>query len=398
MTPNSNIIASFLVIMFLFAFQGLDAQEKTGDFRRVDELALRIPDSQTRTTREIAVYITSNFSSQTDRSRAIFVWVATTIQYDVDNMFAINFYQNTDEIIKEALSGRKGVCQHFAELYSAIANQSGLKTFVVSGYTKQNGSVDYLPHAWCASQIDSVWYLIDPTWGSGYISKGKFVRKINDNYFKAKPEKLISSHMPFDPLWQFLNYPVTSQEFYEGRTTTNTSKPFFDYPDTLKQFEQESRIGKLTASSRRIEQNGVRNSLIFDRLKHNRREIEYYNDSLRVEMYNSAVYNYNDGINHLNRFIDYRNRQFTPKKQENEIREMVNQAEWSLANARLKLQAIQNPDSSTAASILQLNRSIDEAMMNLNEQRIFVDKYFKTGKLLRKSLFYKYTWMGIPLN
>ena len=398
MTPNSNIIASFLVIMFLFAFQGLDAQDQTADFRRVDDLALRIPDSQTRTTREIAVYITSNFSSQTDRSRAIFVWVATTIQYDVDNMFAINFYQNTDEIIKEALSGRKGVCQHFAELYSAIANQSGIKTYVVAGYTKQNGSVDYLPHAWCASQIDSVWYLIDPTWGSGYISKGKFVRKINDNYFKAKPEKLISSHMPFDPLWQFLNYPVTSQEFYEGRTATNTSKPFFDYPDTLKRFEQEPKIGKLTASSRRIEQNGVRNSLIFDRLKHNRREIEYYNDSLRVEMYNSAVYNYNDGINHLNRFIDYRNRQFTPKKQENEIREMVNQAEWSLANARLKLQAIQNPDSSTAASILQLNRSIDEAMMNLNEQRIFVDKYFKTGKLLRKSLFYKYTWMGIPLN
>ncbi len=398
MTLNSKITTRFLAIILLLTCPGLDAQDQIADFRRVDELALRLPDSQTRTTREISGYITSNFSSQTDRSRAIFVWVATSIQYDVDNMFAINFYQGADEIINEALSRRKGVCQHFAELYSAIANQSGIKTYVVTGYTKQNGSVDYLPHAWCASLIDSVWYLIDPTWGSGFISNGKFVRKINDNYFKAKPEKLISSHMPFDPLWQFLNYPVTSQEFYEGRTTTNTSKPFFDYPDTLKRFEQESRIGKLTASSRRIEQNGIRNSLIYDRLQHNRREIEYYNDSLRVEIYNSAVYHYNDGINHLNRFIDYRNRQFTPKKQENEIREMVSQAEWSLENARLKLQAIQNPDSNTAASILQLNRSIDEAMMNLNEQRIFVDKYFKTGKLLRKSLFYKYTWMGIPLN
>lgn len=398
MTLNSKIITRFLAIILLLTCPGLEAQQKPENFRLIDELALRIPDSQTRTTQGIAGYITSNFSSQTDRSRAIFAWVATRIQYDVDNMFAINFYQGADEIIKEALSGRKGVCQHFAELYSAIANHSGIKTFVVSGYTKQNGAVDYLPHAWCASQIDSVWYLIDPTWGSGYISKGKFVRKINDNYFKAKPENLITSHMPFDPLWQLLYYTVTSQEFYEGRTTTNTSKPFFDYPDTLKRFEQESRIGKLIASSRRIEQNGVRNSLIFDRLKHNRREIEYYNDSLRVEMYNSAVYHYNDGINHLNRFIDYRNRQFTPKKQESEIREMVNLAEWSLGNARLKLQAIQNPDSNTAASILQLNRSIDEAMMNLNEQRIFVDKYFKTGKLLRKSLFYKYTWMGIPLN
>ena len=398
MTLNSKITAKFLGIILLLTCPGLDAQQKPENFRLIDDLALRIPDSQTRTTREISGYITSNFSSQTDRSRAIFVWVATSIQYDVDNMFAINFNQGADEIIKEALSRRKGVCQHFAELYSAIANQSGVKTYVVSGYTKQNGSVDYLPHAWCASLIDSVWYLTDPTWGSGYISKGKFVRNINDNYFKAKPDKLISSHMPFDPLWQFLNYPVTSQEFYEGRTTTNTSKPFFDYPDTLKRFEQESKIGKLIASSRRIEQNGVRNSLISDRLQHNRREIEFYNDSLRVEIYNSAVYHYNDGINHLNRFIDYRNRQFTPKKQENEIREMVSQAEWSLENARLKLQAIQNPDSNTAASILQLNRSIDEAMMNLNEQRIFVDKYFKTGKLLRKSLFYKYTWMGIPLN
>jgi len=391
-------MARLMVIMILFSWLSLDAQDNTADFRRVDELAIRIPDSQTRTTRGIAGYITSNFSSQTDRSRAIFAWVATSIQYDVDNMFAINFYQDADEIIKEALTRRKGVCQHFAELYSAIANQSGLKTYVVSGYTKQNGSVDYLPHAWCASLIDSVWYLVDPTWGSGFISNGRFVRKINDNYFKVKPEKLISSHMPFDPLWQLLNYPVTSQEFYEGRTAIDRSKPFFDYPDSIKRFGQESKIGRLIASSRRIEQNGVRNSLIFDRLKHNRREIEYYNDSLRVEMYNSAVYHYNDGINHLNRFIDYRNRQFTPKKQENEIREMVNQAEWSLANARLKLQAIQNPDSNTAASILQLGRSIDEAMMNLNEQRIFVDKYFKTGKLLRKSLFYKYTWMGIPLN
>lgn len=316
---------------------------------------------------------------------------------EFDNMFAVNFYQRTDEIIKEALSKRKGVCQHFAELYSAIANQSGIKTYVISGYTKQNGSVDYLPHAWCASLIDSAWYLIDPTWGSGYIYNSKFIRKLNDNYFKAKPEKMISSHMPFDPLWQLLNYPVTSQEFYEGRTATDTRKPYFNYLDTLKQSEQESRIGRLIGSRRRIEKNGVRNSLVSDRMQHIRHEIVYYYDSIRVETYNSAVYHYNDGVNPLNRFIDYRNRQFTPKKEEPEIREMINQAEWSLANARLKLQEIQDPDSNTAASILQLSQSIDEAMLNLNEQRLFVDKYFKTGKMFRKSLFYKYTWMGIPL-
>ena len=37
----------------------------------------------------------------------------------------------------------------------------------------------------------------------------------DDDYFMMKPEKAIKSHMPFDPLWQFLNYPITSTEFYE---------------------------------------------------------------------------------------------------------------------------------------------------------------------------------------
>jgi hypothetical protein len=46
--------------------------------------------------------------------------------------------------------------------------------------------------------------------------------------------------------------------------------------------------------------------------------------------------------------------------------------------------------------MMQLNKSLDEATFNLNEQKVFLDKYFSTGKLFRKSLFYKYTWMGIP--
>jgi hypothetical protein len=35
---------------------------------------------------------------------------------------------------------------------------------------------------------------------------------------------------------------------------------------------------------------------------------------------------------------------------------------------------------------------------NLNEQKVFLDKYFSSGKLFRKSPFYKYTWMGIPIG
>ncbi|OJX83246.1 MAG: hypothetical protein BGP01_08175 [Paludibacter sp. 47-17] len=376
----------------------LKAQKKNNEFSQVDKIALQIPDSLSGSTIGISDYINSNFISQTEKSRAIFIWITTNIQYDIENMFAINFYQNTNEIIDKVLITRKGICMHYAELYHSIANQVGIKSYVVSGYTKQNGFVDYIPHAWIASFIDSTWYLVDPTWGSGYIQNAKFVKKTNDYYFRTRPEQMVKSHMPFDPLWQFLNYPVTNQEFYEGKTGLNKTKPYFNYQDTLSQFERETEIEKLESSSRRIEKNGVKNSLVFDRLQHNKREMEYYYNKIRVETYNSAVNHYNDGINQLNRFIDYRNKQFTPKKPDSEIREMVDLPEKSFINSREKLKEIKKPDPNTANSMIQLNKSIDEAMLNLNEQKAFLDKYFSTGKMFRKSLFYKYTWMGIPLN
>jgi transglutaminase/protease-like cytokinesis protein 3 len=387
--------------LFIFSLLLLATEVKaqtTKNYDQVDQTVLQIPDHLTKSTHDIADYIKQHFDNPEDRSRAVFVWVARNIQYDLANMFAINFYENTSEIINDVLKNRKGVCMHFAELYNDIANQTGIKSYVITGYTKQNGFVDYIPHAWCASLIGSDWYLFDPTWGSGYVQNEKFVKKLNNYYFKTKPEQLISSHMPFDPLWQFLNYPVTNQEFYEGKTTMNEAKPKFNYLDSLKQYEQGSETERLVSSARRIEKNGVRNSMISDRLQHIKREIEYHQNKQIVDTFNAATSLYNSGVNQLNQFINYRNNQFSPSKPDNEIQEMVDVAEKSFLSSRDKLKEIKNPDSNVSGSITQLNRSIDEAMKNLTEQKAFLDKYFKTGKMFRKSLFYKYKWMGIPLN
>jgi hypothetical protein len=387
----------FITLILLSFFLGLDAQ-KGSDIFPVDKIALQIPDSLTTTTSGIARYINSNFSNQKDKSRAIFIWIVKNVQYDIENMFAINFYQNPKEIVNKVLNTKKGICMHYAELFNDLANQVGIKSFVISGYTKQNGFVDYIPHAWCAGLIDSTWFLFDPTWGSGYVQNAKFIKQVNNYYFMTIPEQLIKTHMPFDPLWQFLNYPITNQEFYESKFQINRAKPFFNYNDTLSNYEKESEIEQLQSSFNRIEANGVKNSLIFDRLQHNKREIEYYNNKMLVERFNGATNLYNEGIIQLNRFIDYRNKQFTPKKTDLEIKQMVDVAESSLNSSRDKLKEIKNPDSNIATSMLQLNRSIEEAMINLNEQKAFLDKYFSTGKVFRKSLLYKYTWMGIPIG
>jgi len=386
-----------LIISLLILFSGQKIQ-KQNIYENVDSKVSQIPDSLTQSTAGIAGYINSNFSEQTDKSRAVFIWIALNIQYDVENMFAVNFALDTAEIVDKVLKTRKGICRHYAELFHDIARQVGIRNYVISGYTKQQGFVDYLPHAWCAGLIDSTWYLFDPTWGSGYIQNSKFIKKVNNKYFKAKPEQMIKSHMPFDPLWQFQNYPLRNQDFYEEKFKTDNTKPYFNFSDTLDRFEHESAIDRLISVGNRIERNGVKNALIFNELQENRREIEYYRSKAMIETYNKAAYTYNEGVGQLNRFIAYRNNQFKPQMPDSAIQQMVDTTQYSFELSRLHLSTIKNPDANMLTAISQLNQAIDEAMLNLNEQKAFLQKYFKTAKLFRKTLFYKYTWMGIPLN
>jgi len=391
-----------LIIILIIMVQTLYAQKVTlKEYSAIDKKALLLPDSLTKTTEDIAGYIRLNFKTDHEKSRAIFIWVASNIQYDVDNMFAINFDEKTEEKISKPLKTRKGICENYAALFNDICSKVGLKSYVVVGYTRMNGDVNTIPHAWCAALIDSSLYLFDPTWGSGYVNDSKFYRKINNDYFKVNSSSLINSHMPFDYLWQFVNYPVTNQEFYEGKTQQNKSKPFFNFADSLKVYESLSHFQQLEAAARRVEKNGVKNSMIFDMLKHIKIEIEnikavaeYEIQSRNVNLYNLAVVDFNEGVNYYNDFIRYQNKQFTPLKSDQEIQSMIDSTDHKHKDAKVKLAGIEKPDANLALMCLQINKSLDEASTQLQEQKDWLQKYFAKGKLGRKSMFYE--WSGKP--
>ncbi|MFZ4741309.1 MAG: transglutaminase domain-containing protein [Bacteroidales bacterium] len=389
------------ILFFIITTQAIFAQKgSVNEFASIDKKAQQLPDSLTKTTKDIASFITAYFTTDKDKSRAIFIWVVSNIQYDIDNMFAINFYEKKEDKISKPLITRKGICENYASLFTDICLKSGLKSFVIEGYTKQNGFTDYIPHAWCATLIDSTWFLFDPTWGSGYVSNGKFFKKVNNDYYKASPSSLIKSHIPFDYLWQFLNYPITNQEFYEGKTQQNISKPYFNFKDTIQEYEKQNHTEQLISSAYRVEKNGVKNSLVFDRLQHLKLEIENDKQTKIVNLYNSAVLDYNDGINGFNDFINYRNQQFTPMRTDPEIQNMLDIADNKLKEAMIKLGQISNPDVNTKNMILQLSKSIVEASSHIKEQQEWLKVYFSKGKSKRKSMFYerKITWFGLPLN
>jgi len=364
----------------------------------IDKKALQVPDTSTTTTEGIAAYINANFSRNSDKARAAFIWIATNIQYDIANMFAINFYEKKEEKIAKPLRTRKGICENYAALFTDICSRAGVRTFTVEGYTKQNGFADYIPHAWCAAFIDTAWFLFDPTWGSGYVSNGKFFTKINNDYFQVRPSVFVRTHMPFDYLWQFLSYPVSNQEFYEGKTEQNKTKPLFNYSDSISAFEKLSEPEAWQAEADRIEKNGVKNSMIFDRLQHLRREIETERQSSIVSRYNSALGDFNKSISSFNAFIDYHNKQFQPMKPDPEIQAMLDASDRPLTEASSKLDQIKGADLNTSALIASFRKQITDLKARIDEQQEWLKKYFSKGKSGRKSMFTKYTWFGIPLN
>jgi len=389
--------STILIVSILLSAIGIQAQN-IPDYSQTDKRMGLISPTKAKTVDDIAAYIKINFKTDEQKSRAAYYWLSQNIVYDVENMNVVNFYENEQQLIDEALKNHKGVCMHFATLFSWICNRAGVECFLVSGFTRQNGKIDALPHAWNAALVNSKWELFDPTWGAGYILNGKYVRRLSNVFFNTLPEEFIKSHNPFDPIWQLLNYPITNSEFVQNKITINTKKPFVNFKDSIDVFKKLSIVEQLQASNRRMKENGIENSILQKRYTDIVSQIGRNLKGEMIDIYNQAVLKCNEGGNDLNEFINYRNKQFTPIKPDPVIKLMVDRIEDSFSASRILLNKMTYSDPSIESLKQQLIKSIETATENLNEQKKFLDKYFSTSKLFRKSLFYKYSVMGIPVN
>ena len=368
-----------IAILLIGLLTPLMAQKATG-YAAISKTMSRIPDSLTRSTRGIASYVNSKFPTQREQSRAIFIWIARNISYNFDSLFTNRYGETPSEVSERILRTRVGVCLNFATLFNEISNKAGIRSYLIQGYTKQGGRVDYLPHVWCAGYLDSAWYLTDPTWGAGYVYKGRFVNQVNNFYFMADPEDLIRSHMPFDPVWQLLYHPLTHQEFYKSYFRVDKNRPYFNFPDSLAVFERASELDRAISAARRIEKYGVKNDFIATKLRVLKGEIVYYRNKTATERYDSAVNRYNEGIIMLNRFIHIRNEQFQPVKDSLHFRQLLDSTEYHFMSAMQTLAGINAPEESIAVSVIQLNNAISGTMMILNEQKAFLDSTLRNRR------------------
>lgn len=356
----------FILLFSLFSvFHCVHAQKGTG-YNYISRVIHRIPESATWSTDGIADYINANFSNDRDKSRAIFLWISRNIEYNFDSIITNSIYETPSEVSQRILKTRTGVCLNFAHLFNELSNKSGIKSYVITGYTKQFGKVDFLPHIWCASYIDTAWYVFDPTWGSGYVSRGRYIKQVNGYYFMARPERIIRSHMPFDPMWQFLNYPITHAEFKKRGYKGDTARPYFNFKDTLKTWENSSDLERASSSARRVEQSGVTNNFVSAKLRVLKGEAEYLSNRHAAERYDSAVKHYNEGIRVFNNFIILRNEQVTDSIL---LTSLLDNSEAYLDSAFSVLDNAGGVDNHIVLSVKTLRNEINNTRMMLNLQR-----------------------------
>lgn len=384
--------------LFFFLISVLAAGQVPVNYSLIDTKIAAISIDDANSTQSIATCINANFKTENDKIRAVFYWTASNISYDIANMYNVNLEETPQDRIIKTLKTKKGICGDYAMIFNEIANLVGVKSVVVRGYTKQNGKVDVLSHAWCAAKINNKWFLFDPTWGSGFVSNNKFNRMINNNHFKVFPEQMIKTHMPFDYLWQFLEYPITNREFVVGKTQIDKTKKRYDFTAEILKHESLTKTDQFFESAERIEKNGIINDLISKAYVYEKTSWNNERGNENNDKYNTIVSEYNEAINGMNDFIYYRNNKFKPVLPDEEIKSKIQIPHEKFKKCQESLFKLGSLTSNNSESVSSLKKAIADALVQTQTHLDFVTNYLSKNKLVRKTMFSKLTYFGIPLN
>ncbi len=325
-----------------------------------DSLVRSIPPRVTHSPGLFASYLETTFPTDEERVKALYIWLAKEIDYDVRKSTSPIRIESLNKLVDATLSTRRAVCQGYAEVFRNICNRLGIKTFTVHGYTRMDGKNKFdLGHAWNATRIDGEWYLFDPTWGSGYVNDGRYYKSFSWNFYKAHPDSLLSTHMPFDPIWQLKSYPITHPEFLAGE---KSGEQFFNFADTLELFCTLGKLERAEESLRRAK------SIHVDIRELTRvyRKFSSYISNIRsnyyIDIYNNAVHAMHAAVDYFN---DFQSQKGKHRNDPGYLHKLLASSRSMAELARQKMTQIEPGVYMTAGEIRSIQkdiRSLEEAI------------------------------------
>lgn len=277
-------------------------------FEIIDSASQKVPKGLI-TADEIALYLTKDLTKEDEKVRAIYIWITHNIQYDMAQISNPIPYSEEVNIAEEALKNKKGVCEHYAQLFHKMCSAIKITSYVVPGYTRQSESdkIDPLNHAWNGVVVNNSYFLVDPTWDAGYFDKGGYKHEFQDDFFLMEPGKFLRTHIPFDPIWQFLTNPITHVEFKVKDFSKLNRRGDFAFRDTIATLKALDTISAIVKSIQRIKRFGVANDHITEELLVNENLLEYYRYNSWVSRFNVINGDLKLAVDEINLAVSYHN-------------------------------------------------------------------------------------------
>ena len=220
--------------------------------------AINVPEEYSKDIDALASYIKENSRDTRQMLWSLQNWLSENVVYDL-SVTDVQSKYDTEGLANWTLRNKKGVCANFSSLFSEVSNRMGIPMFIIDGYTLNN-KVRGLDggHAWCACIIDSVPYLFDPTWGSGYVDPDNprnYHKRLDPQFFMVSPDSLRNSHVPYDPLMR-LGAKGTSDQ---GDTMNPPAVDDAGWLDSLRAYFLLDTLERQRALYDRIIRNGDKN-------------------------------------------------------------------------------------------------------------------------------------------
>ncbi|MEO6166285.1 MAG: transglutaminase domain-containing protein [Chitinophagales bacterium] len=235
-------------LLLIFIFDPVFSQIQSDSFQKVDSIAQRLSAQETSTISELIEFINIHFSSDNEKSRFIYTWMAIHIRYDVDCYLGKN---SNPQDVNTVFRFKQGVCAGYANLFTELCRRCNIICIRVDGTCSKNYTSS---HSWNAFKINDAWALADVTWAAGGVTDGnEFAPQFTGQYFRVPPELFIHDHFPDDPMWQLQHQLLTPGDFSAGNFSRIHVSPqeTFHFNDTINQFLSLDSLDREEDSFRR---------------------------------------------------------------------------------------------------------------------------------------------------
>ena len=199
---------------------------------------------------------------------------------------------------------------------------------------------------------------------------------MNDTWYKIQPEEFIITHIPFDPIWQLLNPPVSHYQVERNDFSTD-QKERYSFKDSIATDRTRPIIVAYATRIARIRKAGITNTLLGEYVA----MLEYNLISEKLNAINNSL---NGVVVQYNTYITAKNKRFKkPKWTDSQLQNTIDlmKSQFQISVAKLDLITTREPEINRYIADLKLR--INDLERSVNSEAEFVERYLATSKLMR---------------